>query len=846
MKKITLLFFLLLGLSQMNAQTVVIGSGTVLTNGTGADPVDGYYKSMKYQVVYTAAELATMLTPYDEISSLGFSVSEAPGAVTLSGYSIRMGHTSATNSAAHLTTATQTVKNAFAYSPTVTAEGSFDMIVFDSNFIWNGVENIVIEICTAGPNAFTSPYGGVRATTLADGSRVYRTDGAAGACATNTNTLVGNRPNIQFAYVEGTPPACAAPAALTAINITASSADLGWTEIGGATNWDIEYGISGFTPTGTPNVNDTGDNPYTLNGLTANTTYDFYVRTDCGADDSNVSSYTGPFTFVTACSFVSTFPFLESFEGITEGQPNCWSVEGTTTTATYHFSSFPTGYVGRGMRFDSYINSAGRTSELITPIIDASALSSLELRFYFKNPTGGNFEILVSSDGGTTYTSLETGLTGQVDWIQKTYDLTNYISSNLLVKFKGTSNYGAGDARIYLDEVEVREIPSCVEPTAVTATNITPTSADLGWTAGDSETAWEYALLPSPSSAPASGTAIATNSYAATLTPSTGYDFYVRADCTGGDLSPWVKFSFNSADIAPDCASTPFPADGAINVPVGDIVFTWEAPTTGPTPTSYNLYAGESATGDDFELILNSTSTTADISLNGFGIQLYWTIKPVNGTAEAVGCPIWSFTTEEAPGYCLAAPSGQYPFATYSPTNCDGTTPNVATTAGYAGEYTMVNVVSGQTYQFVSSVATDFVTISDAAGTTPLAYGTTPVTWTSDVDGEIRFYTHLNDQCETGTSFRARSILCGESLGINEATLKSFTYFPNPVTNTLNMKAQSTIQNVSIYNMLGQEVLRTSPNTLNSEVDMSSLQTGAYFVKVTINDATDTIRVIKQ
>ncbi len=73
-----------------------------------------------------------------------------------------------------------------------------------------------------------------------------------------------------------------------------------------------------------------------------------------------------------------------------------------------------------------------------------------------------------------------------------------------------------------------------------------------------------------------------------------------------------------------------------------------------------------------------------------------------------------------------------------------------------------------------------------------------------------------------------------------------FTYFPNPVKNTLNLKAQSNIQNVSVYNMLGQEVLRNSPNSLNSEVSMASLQTGAYFVKVTINDAVETIRVIKQ
>jgi hypothetical protein len=84
------------------------------------------------------------------------------------------------------------------------------------------------------------------------------------------------------------------------------------------------------------------------------------------------------------------------------------------------------------------------------------------------------------------------------------------------------------------------------------------------------------------------------------------------------------------------------------------------------------------------------------------------------------------------------------------------------------------------------------------------------------------------------------------TLGIDIMDTNAFTYFPNPVKNTLQLNAQSNIQNVSIFNMLGQEVLRTAPNNVNSTVDMSALQTGAYFVKVTINDRTETVRVIKQ
>src|SRR5690606_7709287 len=72
--------------------------------------------------------------------------------------------------------------------------------------------------------------------------------------------------------------------------------------------WNIEYGPSGFAP-GTGTVVNGVTNPYTIPGLTADTQYDFYVQTDCGAGD--LSEWVGPQTFLTGyCSSVPT-----SFDG---------------------------------------------------------------------------------------------------------------------------------------------------------------------------------------------------------------------------------------------------------------------------------------------------------------------------------------------------------------------------------------------------------------------------------------------------------------------------------------------------------------------------------------------------
>ena len=55
------------------------------------------------------------------------------------------------------------------------------------------------------------------------------------------------------------------------------SADLTWTINGSETQWNLQYGLSGFAPgTGTTVLATTM--PYSLSGLNAATSYDFWVQ----------------------------------------------------------------------------------------------------------------------------------------------------------------------------------------------------------------------------------------------------------------------------------------------------------------------------------------------------------------------------------------------------------------------------------------------------------------------------------------------------------------------------------------------------------------------------------------
>ena len=84
------------------------------------------------------------------------------------------------------------------------------------------------------------------------------------------------------------------------------------------------------------------------------------------------------------------------------------------------------------------------------------------------------------------------------------------------------------------------------------------------------------------------------------------------------------------------------------------------------------------------------------------------------------------------------------------------------------------------------------------------------------------------------------------ALGIEDVNpVSNFNFYPNPVNDMLTIKAQASIDSITVYNMLGQAVVRSTPNTTDSTVDMSALQTGAYFVQVSINNTLKTVRVIK-
>ncbi|MET0759691.1 MAG: T9SS type A sorting domain-containing protein [Flavobacterium sp.] len=84
------------------------------------------------------------------------------------------------------------------------------------------------------------------------------------------------------------------------------------------------------------------------------------------------------------------------------------------------------------------------------------------------------------------------------------------------------------------------------------------------------------------------------------------------------------------------------------------------------------------------------------------------------------------------------------------------------------------------------------------------------------------------------------------SLNNNEFGFDGLTYYPNPVTDILNIVCNEKIKTVTVYNTLGQEVYKQNSKDFNFQMQLSSLVTGSYFVKIKSDNKQNIFKIIKK
>ena len=82
--------------------------------------------------------------------------------------------------------------------------------------------------------------------------------------------------------------------------------------------------------------------------------------------------------------------------------------------------------------------------------------------------------------------------------------------------------------------------------------------------------------------------------------------------------------------------------------------------------------------------------------------------------------------------------------------------------------------------------------------------------------------------------------------GVSDNAALDVSMHPNPAAGVLNLSAANTIEDASIYNVLGREVMGLNIDSNSAAIDVSGLSSGIYLIKYTIGDAVGTAKFIKE
>ena len=140
--------------------------------------------------------------------------------------------------------------------------------------------------------------------------------------------------------------------------------------------------------------------------------------------------------------------------------------------------------------------------------------------------------------------------------------------------------------------------------------------------------------------------------------------------------------------------------------------------------------------------------------------------------------------------------------------------------------------IDPSTNTFYCSDNTNLYGISTVTG---IAVSTTPLVFENG--NFVNFIANTND-CSGATASRLDPNLSNTTLDLK----KNFKIYPNPVSSILTIQSEKSIDTIEVFDTLGRLVLtKKSTNTL----DVSSLQSGTYLMKIGSQNSIESIKFIK-
>jgi PKD repeat protein len=313
--------------------TICSGATTTLTSGGATTYAWSPTTGLNISTGTTVNAAPTASTTYTVVGTgsggctgsrtVAVTVNSAPTLTTSANASICSG-TSTTMSASGATSYTWTpntsINTSTGSSATATPTSSITYTVTGSGTNGCTSSKSITVTVNANPlltgSANTTICSGTTTTLTSGGATSYTWSPATGLNAT-TGVTVNATPTMSTTYtVTGTTSAgctgnrtvaitvtsgCGMPTGLSAQNITGSSALISWSAQPCAVSYRLQYKKSGTTTWTT--INPIPSASYSITGLSANTTYEYRIRTNCSSTNS---SYTSILTFTTSSTIRMT------------------------------------------------------------------------------------------------------------------------------------------------------------------------------------------------------------------------------------------------------------------------------------------------------------------------------------------------------------------------------------------------------------------------------------------------------------------------------------------------------------------------------------------------------------
>ena len=637
---------------------------------------------------------------------------------------------------------------------------------------------------------------------------------------------------------------CIIPTDFIASNITQTSADVSWN--GTASSYQIR--LNGGTP---ETVSTTSK---TLTGLTAGTAYTVEVRAVCASSQSAWTSI----EFYTK-QIPTPLPYSCDFEAAGD---NGWTLKNGTCTNQWHVGSFTSPAGHNGFLFIS--SDGGTTADydidarsvvVAEKLIQTGTSDSLTISFDLTIGGESSYDYLkvywVNADTVYTAVGVTTPYYGSRDYTSNvimnnatnaSYRFVNLLEGTqtmsvtianepntikkLVFVWRNDNGTGNGNGAIIdnLSIVEAGNTPEpCDAPTALTASNITQTSAEVSW--NGTASGYEVRLNGGTPE-----TVTATSKTFTGLTAGTAYTVEVRAVCASSQ-SAWVSTSFTTqnesgitAPTVNTLAASNITHDGAtLN---GTITAGSEAITA-----QGFMYKASSAT--DWTTVA-ATGTTLSATVNNLTAETAYEYKAFATTASGtVEGAVESFTTLAAP--VVVTPPTVNTLAATEVTH-EAATLNGTITAGS-------EAITAQGFMYKASSATDWTTVA-ATGTnlsatvnnltaeTAYEYKAFATTASSTVEGEVINFTTL-----------AASGLADAESGAIKAII-----YPNPAKDkaTLSLTGLTANAKIIVSDLQGR-IIQTEDlqaGTETYELNTSNYASGVYYIRILCGNNVNTQKLI--